>query len=899
METYVRQGKKYATDALIIVGILCVLVLTIYAGKGIYPFGSRMMMWGDLTQQGIPWLYDAYDVFTGAADSGFTWRYSGGLEGNASWIANLFDFPVIFSERANLYQFFSVLLLFKMCCMGVAMYFFACRYDVHRGLKILTGVLYGMCSCVLVHYQIGYVMLDMAILFPVLMVGFYLLMEKDQPFLYLVMLAFCIYKNTYVSFMICMYLFPLGLFYLLFCAERKEAARKCRNLVISSLLAIGCSSPSWFSMISSLGDSNRLAMSGGGSPSGLFSMYWNVIAGENGGFHVPDFLMVSCLLMGHGWMFSSVFLSWKKMTGVLRYHKAQLILLLCAMFLPGTELLWHGGSHFMWPVRFAFIVTFALLEICLVLRQQGILCVVGCAGQKFFVSSDGRGLFSAIFFLAVATVFHIWLSLRFTDYWISLLAVSTFCFLLWTVFYKYALHHSFPQRNVLILAALVMELGCNGWNWLAPDFVKMSSSPLQVTPDWNTQEYNQYFLTTEALFREISHQGKSPLDRTRDVFHSFNSNYAAMTGTCSISNYRGNIPSRIQDQYAALGYGTEGVRVLDSGGTLFSDALLHVTSVFTTEQELSREFYQEDPSVSAVHWYHCRYELPVGIEIRQDALPSREVFAYQNHVFHAITGRGDDLIEIYQGGLDRERIEIPVRGRKELYFYGDFVYHGDRSAEIGEIRVNGNIFQIPNLTEMRNTAYPAEFNSRLLDLGTFEDEIVVLELEKNKEVDASKLHVGLLDLGKMSEAFRRIREKNHVSEAEIGPLSLSLHQESERGGILFLPVNFYPAWKCEVNGQLVALESVFGGFVGIPVSQGSNEIRMEYRKELPRGVLVLVWGSALLSAMWLLFQLRGIGKLSYGVPDLLITAVYAGTAFLLLLAAYLVPALSLAVRILF
>lgn len=51
-------------------------------------------------------------------------------------------------------------------------------------------------------------------------------------------------------------------------------------------------------------------------------------------------------------------------------YRAQIlrvILLAVSVIVPGTELLWHGGSCACWPVRFIFVITFSLVDfaVCL------------------------------------------------------------------------------------------------------------------------------------------------------------------------------------------------------------------------------------------------------------------------------------------------------------------------------------------------------------------------------------------------------------------------------------------------------------------------------------------------------------------------------------------------------
>ncbi len=172
--------KQYIKDNSIIAGIICSIVLSVYAIKGIYPFGIELMIWGDMADQGIPYLYRAYDVLTGAVSPDFAWCLSGGIPFGYSFTP--FHLLLLLTERENIYQFVSIIILARMLAMAFAMYVFTCRYQVHRIWKIICSVLYGLGSCALIYHQIDYVMLDIAVLFPILMTGFYTLLEGEIPY---------------------------------------------------------------------------------------------------------------------------------------------------------------------------------------------------------------------------------------------------------------------------------------------------------------------------------------------------------------------------------------------------------------------------------------------------------------------------------------------------------------------------------------------------------------------------------------------------------------------------------------------------------------------------------------------------------------------------------------------
>ena len=111
--------KQQIADNSIIIGILSSLVLGVYALKGIYPFGDTLILWGDMFCQGVPYLYRAYDVLTGVASPVFSWSISAGVPYGYSFTP--FHLLLLLTERENIYQFVSIILLARILSMALSM----------------------------------------------------------------------------------------------------------------------------------------------------------------------------------------------------------------------------------------------------------------------------------------------------------------------------------------------------------------------------------------------------------------------------------------------------------------------------------------------------------------------------------------------------------------------------------------------------------------------------------------------------------------------------------------------------------------------------------------------------------------------------------------------------------
>jgi len=67
---------------------------------------------------------------------------------------------------------------------------------------------------------------------------------------------------------------------------------------------------------------------------------------------------------------------------------------------------------------------------------------------------------------------------------------------------------------------------------------------------------------------------------------------------------------------------------------------------------------------------------------------------------------------------------------------------------------------------------------------------------------------------------------------------LNIEIDSERQGILVVSDTYYPGWTAEVNGELVPILKINGGFRGVSIPDGTSSVEFHFRSQSLR------WGAA-------------------------------------------------------
>lgn len=240
-----RKLKAFMTahgrNIFYIIGLTFAGIMIIYYQKGIYPFGTESLAYGDMDQMTIPFFYHAYDMFKGKSGAYFSWNAGLGL--NMAGIVSEFSLfsPLnvflLLSSRENINNYVSILLIIKIIFMDIAMYFFlTCRYELDDIWKVVLSVLYGFCSCVILYYQIGF-MLDIAVIFPLIVLGMYRIFDDGKNMLYICGMSLALMINVYISIMVVIFLVISSGLYLYFQVDRMVRNQRIVLFIGSSLAA--------------------------------------------------------------------------------------------------------------------------------------------------------------------------------------------------------------------------------------------------------------------------------------------------------------------------------------------------------------------------------------------------------------------------------------------------------------------------------------------------------------------------------------------------------------------------------------------------------------------------------------------------------------------------------------
>ena len=824
-------------------GIICiaplmtiVILLLIYFLKGIYPFGDNFVAYYDMSQNYVPIYYHTFDVLHGYKSSVFDW-YSGlggsMIDVSGNYVYNPINIFFFFVKRNRILESMSFFLMLKLMISAFTMSCYMSERVDDSEWIVFSGILYASCGYVLQYYT-NIHFLDIVIIFPLLIWAYERMMNYGKGITYTIIMALCLITNIYMMFMVSIYLIIKSFFVTRTCNNRKIMIKRLGEYTfLAFLLSAFCTIPAILQLL----NSSRILNAQSNS-------YFNILTNITCSMKEQKIFMFygcECIIA----MFFCIICKYKAKIIKYKQDVYVLLFLIIPICVENVNLLWHTGSYQHFPMRFGYVLSFEFL--CFAsdfIKEKEYLLTINRKVQTC-------AKIISISILPMIVVVLAYFLMGFQEYGIRELryyhAYSLIALLL--VFYYIIVLLVSDKKKTFVLAGIMIicQMFFGYFGFVAPQKVYS----LECTNDIITK--------TQLLKRNIDLESSNPLLRIKNSDTSLNANYPFILQRAAISNWTFGTDATLQNNLKKLGYSTNYTRLLDSGGTIFTDALLGIKNVITKE-ELDVNLYSCIEKSEEGNYYSCCYQLPFGCIMENDInLEEEEIinkFQYQNMLFRNITGIDQSLIITYNiddlvtsqrinESSNSYQLQIPITNKSVLY-----IYSFDDANEKYEFQINGQKKEIPFLSVEDNYVYPAAFNNGLLECGVYENEVVELDINVYGE-DLRNLMVGSLDLKLFEQGIDQINSSLSI-EASAGKASLSIKGKAEKDGILFLPIGYNDGWNATINGKKVNVMPVMSGsFCGISMQKGEFELELNY---VPRGFIIGIILS-IVSLILLLFMI--------------------------------------------
>lgn len=230
-----------------------ILLVLIYIAVGVYPFGEKTLLYGDMGAQYADYFSYLHEILTGKADGVYTFSKALGGDMISIWsyyLLSPFNLIFLFFDASSIVQGVHLLMLLKLSFCGLTMSVYlkngVCGREAGRKKSdiwiLIFSTVYAL-SGYAVSYSYNVMWMDGVYLLPIVILGLERLLERRNKTLYISALAAALIFSYYTAYMICLFLvFYTPVYYLLLRRNRGEKDQFIKTLgavLFGSAVSIG------------------------------------------------------------------------------------------------------------------------------------------------------------------------------------------------------------------------------------------------------------------------------------------------------------------------------------------------------------------------------------------------------------------------------------------------------------------------------------------------------------------------------------------------------------------------------------------------------------------------------------------------------------------------------------
>lgn len=791
-----------------------VIMVAIYALRGIYPFGEECYLRSDMYHQYCPFFAELWDKIREGGSLEYTWDI--GLGSNfiaiyGYYLSSPINWLIALFPQDSMIELMNIIILLKTAFASLTCTYYLCAHSKKINLIAAGfGILYSL-SGYLAAYSWNIMWLDCILLLPLVVLGLEKLVHEGKGLLYVIALGFTILSNYYIAIMVCI---SCVLYFIVIMVSQPvnkpvHYARGILNFILYSLIAGG------FAMIILIPEIYALGYTASGNfnfPDTLeryfsfvkvISRHLMNVEVHTGLDHYPNiYCGVAVLLLFPLYVISKKIPRREKIAKVI-----MLIIFFTAFNLNIPNFVWHG-LHFpnSLPCRQSFIYIFLLLTMCY------------DAVRSIDETKESR--VSASFWGVVLFLLYLGNSFSSEELTIDALYTSAIFIALYALMILIYKSKKISQSLVILVtfALLVIESTIN-------------------------MEYTGYSTTSRTLYLRDYESVNNLMNRLEDedddfyriskIFSFRSKNDAAWHDFKSGSIFSSTAYAHITKIYGNLGleHSTNAYSV--NGSTPLVYSILNHKYFVTSNRLTETPIMTLVDSDNGMNLYRNEYTLPVGFMV-PTALKNDwkyettlSPFALQNDFAKITTGVNSIFNQVEINGSS-------FTTTQDGYF---FINIGNTSVKTIKIEY-GNI----------SKSYGGINHGRTIDLGWLEKGTEVTFSDADESIYNLKAVAFTMDMDKFIEFYNELADEG-LNVTSYDDTHIKGNINVLNSGLLFTSIPYDEGYTIYVDGEKTEYTTIGDAFIAIPLEKGSHDIELVYNaRGLTLGTVITIISSMFIIA---------------------------------------------------
>ena len=803
-------------DSLLAAFFVPVLVLVvIFAQRGIFPFGEECFLRTDMYHQYAPFFSEFQYKLTHGGSLLYSWDIGMGVNFSALYayyLASPMNWLVALCPRQFLIEFMTVLIVIKTGLSGL---FFTWYLRKHTGTRefgsCFFGIFYAL-SGYMAAYSWNIMWLDCILLFPVILFGLERLVKEKKGMVYCIALGLSILSNYYISIMICIFMviYAAVLVILYPPKKGKEFAATAGRFTLYSLLAGGLAAVVLLPEIYAL----QATASGNFDFPKTVSSYFSIfdmiarhignVQTEIGLDHWPNIYCGVAVLM-----LLLLYLGNKNIKIKEKAVYYSLLLFFYASFSVNVlNFIWHG---FHYPNSLPCRQSFIYIALVLVMCYKAYLELKNTPWKHIVMAFWGAAAFVILAEKLVDNEEQFHFAVFYAA--ILFLALYTGCI--------YLYHSRKWCRDGVLLAVLGLVF-CESAVNMAVTSIPTTSRTAYVKDNEDTM------LLADSIRSSVFYRIEKGESRTK--------NDGAWMNFPSASLFSSVASAAMSDFFKSVGCESSTNAYSVKGSTPFIDALFATRYGIYPDQQPADGLKEQIGRQGSMWFYENKYTLPVGFVMPQDmetnwVLDSGNPANVQNDL-SSVLGVSNLLVPA-EGVSEGKKLTFTADASGDYYVYVTNKKVEEVSAEIGE----------------RSLSFDNVDRGYFLELGYLPKGQEVILQSQTDGNPAMQAEIWRFDPEAMEEIYQCL-SKSPLELSSWTDTGLAGSINTPEGGTMFTSIPYDKGWKIWVDGTAVSGRPVFDAFLGVDLEPGEHKIRLSYEPQgLKTGAVITGVSAAAVAAL--------------------------------------------------
>lgn len=794
-----------------------IIMIAIFAVRGIFPFGDNVYLRSDMYHQYCPFFSELWDKIRNGGSLFYSWE--AGLGSNFTalygyYLSSPLNWFIGFFPHNYIIELMNIIILIKLSLASTAFtYYIDKRFNTQNITISIFGMFYAL-SGFTAAFSWNLMWFDCVLLLPLVLLGLERLVNEDKGILYTVTLGLTILSNYYIAIMVCISLvfYFLVLLITMPVPEKKSVyLQKIGYFTLFSLLAGALSAAILLPELYALG----LTASSDISFPKTLTQYFSVVTVLNrqlantevciGLEHLPNvYCGVAVFLLYPLYIFN------KKIS--LREKIAKSILLFVFIFAFSFNIpnfIWHG-FHYpnSLPARQSFIYIFILLTMCFDAYKD----IKDYSGSQI---AKSFGLF---------LIYLLWLdhTKGDNDPGYAILLVNAIFMLLYVIIAFLYKKDKIKIHFIVFLLFCVSCIECT---------MNMEETGYSTT---GRSAYFKDYDSVQTLTDELS-QTDDSFYRIAKAFGYRSKNDAAWHNFNSASVFSSTAYAGITDLFGRLGLEHSMNAYADHGATPLVYSMFDIKYILSNKQINDDYTLELVDIVDSEYLYRAKYTLPLGYMVNKDInenwnYSTSNPFAVQNDFVLDNTGIFSLFTSIDFIDKDKNGITIEIENDEHVY-----VYIANKSVKTAKVSIGDS-----------NENFAGINHGRMIDLGwqTAGTNIEIVDKDGEESLNAM---VYTMDTDKFIDAFNILNSQG-LNVTAYSDTKLTGTINVNEAGILMLSIPYDPSWTLKVNGVKTDITEIAEALIGVELEPGEYTIELSFT---PRGYRLGMLIS--ISALFILF----------------------------------------------